>query len=268
MNTNVHLCLLVLLNFWYLTGGGKTSTVSMVMKQLDQDKSDGKLPDFQYAYINAMNIRQIGDIYVEMWRLLNLNKQILTSGKALAYLRMCLSDAPSDVLQRAEIVPHLKNCHVTSTPFVLVFDEIDNVCTNNNRIMYNLFDWPSVGSQNGSTAQLILIGIANIVNLKDRLPNNIQSRLSAPSLYFPSYNASDFISIITNKIEVANNGNVSECVNHYNRTTVQAVLTHYYSQSYLQTQSVLLQGKLLPIQGIFDQCSKCVSLRWKMCTMS
>ena len=240
----------------------------MVMKELDQDKSDGKIAEFQYAYVNAMEMRGPGDMYVEIWRLLSQNKQILTVPRALMHLRMCVSDAPTDDIQMAETVPHLKNGHGKRTPFVLVVDEIDEAMTKKMTLFYNLFDWPLSGFERQSMAQLILIGISNIVNLEDRLPANLQSRLSIPSLHFHSYQAEDFISIITNKIKTTNFENVSAVTLKCVTSNMKCFSNTFLSQSSVMIQSFLLRRKWLEIQVTLDHYFDCVQQRCIMFIMS
>lgn len=55
---------------------------------------------------------------------------------------------------------------------VLLVDELDQLITKNERVLYNLFEWPS---RKGS--KLIVIGIANTMDLPERLSSRIGSRM-------------------------------------------------------------------------------------------
>lgn len=58
-------------------------------------------------------------------------------------------------------------------PIVVIMDELDLMATQKHKVMYNFFDWPS-----REQSQLIVIAIANTMDLPERMFNNrVASRL-------------------------------------------------------------------------------------------
>jgi len=61
---------------------------------------------------------------------------------------------------------------------VVLLDELDQLVMAKQTVLYNLFNWPTLPH-----SRLIVIAIANTMNLADMLPNKIQSRVGiCPSM--------------------------------------------------------------------------------------
>lgn len=58
------------------------------------------------------------------------------------------------------------------SPSPVLVDELDLLITKNEKVLYNLFEWPA---RKGS--RLIVIGIANTMDLPERLSSRIGSRM-------------------------------------------------------------------------------------------
>lgn len=56
----------------------------------------------------------------------------------------------------------------------MLVDELDLLATKNEKVLYNLFEWPT---RRGS--RLIVIGIANTMDLPERLSSRVSSRMGA-----------------------------------------------------------------------------------------
>lgn len=54
----------------------------------------------------------------------------------------------------------------------MLLDELDQLVMAKQTVLYNLFNWPTLPN-----SRLIVIAIANTMNLADMLPNKIQSRV-------------------------------------------------------------------------------------------
>jgi origin recognition complex subunit 1 len=61
---------------------------------------------------------------------------------------------------------------------VLLLDELDQLVTAKRTLLYNLFNWPTLPH-----SRLIVIAIANTMNLAEMLPNKIQSRVGSPHIH-------------------------------------------------------------------------------------
>jgi origin recognition complex subunit 1 len=58
------------------------------------------------------------------------------------------------------------------TSSVVLLDELDQLVMAKQTVLYNLFNWPTLPH-----SRLIVVAIANTMNLADMLPNKIQSRV-------------------------------------------------------------------------------------------
>jgi origin recognition complex subunit 1 len=85
-------------------------------------------------------------------------------------------------------------------------DELDQLVMAKQTVLYNLFNWPTLPS-----SRLIVIAIANTMNLADMLPNKIQSRVGIIHLMqsnvgltrvnFEPYTRDQLESIIESRLE-------------------------------------------------------------------
>jgi len=67
---------------------------------------------------------------------------------------------------------------------VVLLDEIDQLVTRNQLVLYNLFDWPR-----RAHSKLIVIGIANTMDLPERLLPKVHSRLGLQRVSFAAYSS-------------------------------------------------------------------------------
>jgi origin recognition complex subunit 1 len=74
---------------------------------------------------------------------------------------------------------------------VLLVDELDHLVTRKQTVLYNLFDWPTRPQSN-----LVVIGIANTMDLDERLLKRIASRLGLRKIQFRPYTKEQLANII------------------------------------------------------------------------
>lgn len=81
-------------------------------------------------------------------------------------------------------------------PVVVIMDELDQLVTKNQNIVYNFFNWPSLPH-----SKLIVIAIANTMDLPERtFTNKIASRLGLTRFIFPGYSYEQLQEIITSRL--------------------------------------------------------------------
>jgi len=86
----------------------------------------------------------------------------------------------------------------TSRKMILVvLDEIDQLDCKSQEILYTLFEWPSLPN-----SRLVLIGIANALDLTDRILPRLQShvRCRPQLLHFPPYSKDQIVTILQGRI--------------------------------------------------------------------
>ncbi|KAK6164149.1 hypothetical protein DH2020_001013 [Rehmannia glutinosa] len=81
-------------------------------------------------------------------------------------------------------------------PCILLIDELDLLVTRNQSVLYNILDWPTKPN-----SKLIVIGIANTMDLPEKLLPRISSRMGIQRLCFGPYNYQQLQEIITSRLK-------------------------------------------------------------------
>ena len=146
-----------------MPGTGKTATVMEVIRTLKENARRGLNPDFEFIELNGMKLPHPYEAYSIIWR--GLTGQDAAPKKA------------ASLLERRFATPSSKRqcC-------VLLVDELDYMVTRKQSVLYNLFDWPSK-----RYSRLVVVGIANTMDLPERLLPRIHSRLGLERVIFPGY---------------------------------------------------------------------------------
>lgn len=92
---------------------------------------------------------------------------------------------------------------------VVLVDELDQLCTKRQNILYHLFDWP-----NRLGSRVLILSIANTMDLPERIMmTKIQSRLGLRRIPFQAYRHNQLIEIINSRIGYLNLFKTDKCVN-------------------------------------------------------
>ncbi|OAA61157.1 origin recognition complex subunit [Niveomyces insectorum RCEF 264] len=159
-------------------GTGKTATVREVVSRLDYAVQSDELDDFIFVEINGMKITDPHQAYSLLWEA--LKGQRVSPGQAL------------DLLEH-----EFSNPSPRRVPCVVLMDELDQLVTKNQGVMYNFFNWPGLRH-----SRLIVLAVANTMDLPERtLSNKISSRLGLTRITFPGYNHEQLMKIIQSRLE-------------------------------------------------------------------
>ncbi|KAI1821091.1 ATPase [Xylaria intraflava] len=159
-------------------GTGKTATVREVVSRLDEAVRADELDDFIFVEINGMKITDPHQSYSLLWEA--LRGQRVSPSQAL------------DLLER-----EFNNPSPRRVPCVVLMDELDQLVTRNQGVMYNFFNWPGLRH-----SRLIVLAVANTMDLPERtLSNKISSRLGLTRITFPGYNHEQLMKIIQSRLE-------------------------------------------------------------------
>ncbi|OTB16086.1 hypothetical protein K445DRAFT_317718 [Daldinia sp. EC12] len=159
-------------------GTGKTATVREVVSKLDEAVRSDELDDFIFVEINGMKITDPHQSYSLLWEA--LKGQRVSPSQAL------------DLLER-----EFNNPSPRRVPCVVLMDELDQLVTKNQSVMYNFFNWPGLRH-----SRLIVLAVANTMDLPERtLSNKISSRLGLTRITFPGYNHEQLMKIIQSRLE-------------------------------------------------------------------
>lgn len=159
-------------------GTGKTATVREVVASLTQAVFADELDDFNFVEINGMKVTEPHQSYSLLWEALRGDR--VSPSHALSLLEHEFSH-PSP----------------RRVPCVVLMDELDQLVTRNQSVMYNFFNWPALRH-----SRLIVLAVANTMDLPERtLSNKISSRLGLTRITFPGYTHKQLMEIITSRLE-------------------------------------------------------------------
>jgi len=165
----------------YISGRPGTGKTACVTYTLAKRKFSGK---FKSIFINCMLLHNPSSIYAQVAEQID-SKWNQNSRDALAYLEDKLT--------------------AKGPMIVLVLDEVDQMATKDQSVLYTLFELPAL-----KDSRLILVGLANALDLTDRALIRLQSRSNFKPLLlnFPPYSKQDIATILSQRI-----GQVSDDVN-------------------------------------------------------
>lgn len=159
-------------------GTGKTATVREVVSQLNAAVNEEELDDFIFVEINGMKVTDPHQSYSLLWEALKGDR--VSPSQAL------------DLLEREFSHPSPRRI-----PCVVLMDELDQLVTKNQSVMYNFFNWPGLRH-----SRLIVLAVANTMDLPERtLSNKISSRLGLTRITFAGYNHEQLMKIIQSRLE-------------------------------------------------------------------
>ena len=160
-----------------------------------------------------MELRHPFDAYIKFWEALSgTRKESLKAGDAAYELEHYFcgdqidesedesseDESSEDGSEEEDDGEEVEQAEVVSERpvTVLMLDEIDKLVTKKETLIYNLFDWPL----RATTARLVVIGIANTINLPEKMSTRVQSRIGGNRCYFKSYNVTDTMTILKSRL--------------------------------------------------------------------
>ena len=159
-------------------GTGKTATVREVVASLQASVAEEEIDDFYFVEINGMKVTDPHQSYSLLWEALKGDR--VSPSHAL------------ELLEREFSTPSPRR-----VPCVVLMDELDQLVTRNQGVMYNFFNWPQLRH-----SRLIVLAVANTMDLPERtLSNKISSRLGLTRITFPGYTHTQLMAIIQSRLE-------------------------------------------------------------------
>lgn len=148
-----------------LPGTGKSALVNEVVKSWNRKSK---------SVINCMSVPKADEIYNYIYSSLTGMEDELNAQKKLE--KMFFS---------------------TKNQYIVVLDELDNILTKDQAVLFKLFEWATNEESN-----LILIGIANALDLTERFLPRLKAQGCSPELYpFKPYTAKEISEIIESKLK-------------------------------------------------------------------
>ncbi|KAL5263018.1 hypothetical protein ACHWQZ_G008433 [Mnemiopsis leidyi] len=154
-------------------GTGKTASLSHILSKLKEELS------FSLIEINCMSHNTNKALYADIATQLNCDKTTKSACQSFITSR-----------NRRKMI-------------VMLLDEVDQLETSSNSVLYTLFEWPALPN-----SRLILIGIANALDLTDRQLPRLKAQVSCqPELiHFAPYNKEQIVSIIQHRLQQVPDG--------------------------------------------------------------
>lgn len=175
------LCLGRCLYIHGVPGTGKTMSVLAVMRNARSEVDAGKLKPYCFVEINGLKLASPESIYKVIYEALTGHR--VSWKKALHFLNERFSNGA-------------KFGKEDNRPCILLIDELDLLVTRNQSVLYNILDWPTKPH-----SKLIVIGIANTMDLPEKLLPRISSRMGIQRLCFAPYNYQQLQEIISSRLK-------------------------------------------------------------------
>ncbi|KAG6037510.1 hypothetical protein E4U41_005055 [Claviceps citrina] len=161
----------------YVSGAPGTGKSAMVTEMTrDFPRQDG----MSSAYINCMSIKSSKDLYITLLTALGEDGNV-TEAEAISALQQAFCP-------RAQ----------SSKVYLITLDEIDHILTLRLESLYRVFEWSLQ-----KNSRLVLIGIANALDLTDRFLPRLKLKNMKPDLLpFLPYTAAQVKNIITTRLKL------------------------------------------------------------------
>jgi len=156
-------------------GTGKTATLNYLLET--------KTKDYKSIFINCMVLKSSVAIYREVAKALNPKSTAKSERDAIKVIETAIVGSGEMIL--------------------LVLDEVDQLDSKNQEVLYTVFEWPAL-----SGSRLALVGIANALDLTDRILPRLQVRdVYKPTLlHYPPYTKQQIVEIINKRLQDASDG--------------------------------------------------------------
>ncbi|XP_051013792.1 cell division control protein 6 homolog [Acomys russatus] len=161
----------------YLSGApgtGKTACLSRILQDFKKE-----VKGFQTIMLNCMSLRSAQAVFPAIAQEIGQEEMCRPAGK--------------DLMRKLE-----KRMTAEKGPMiVLVLDEMDQLDSKGQDVLYTLFEWPWL-----SNSRLVLIGIANTLDLTDRILPRLEAREKCKPrlLNFPPYTRNQIATILQDRL--------------------------------------------------------------------
>ncbi|XP_041374929.1 cell division control protein 6 homolog [Gigantopelta aegis] len=152
-------------------GTGKTASLLHIIDILKRDHS------CKMSYLNCMMLKDSAAVFK------TLHEQL--TGRKL----------PSN----KDVIKYMEKCVTASTKsLIIVLDEIDQLDSKHQEVLYTIFEWPSLPK-----SKLILVGVANALDFTDRILPRLQAKPKCrPKLVnYAPYSKDQIVTIINNRLK-------------------------------------------------------------------
>ncbi|EME39627.1 hypothetical protein DOTSEDRAFT_56948 [Dothistroma septosporum NZE10] len=157
----------------YVSGPPGTGKSALLDEVIHEHTKDSQIP---VSVVNCMSVRNTKDLSQKLSEDLDIKENV-----GFDHLRSCF--------MRGKARDNKK--------YLVVLDEVDQLVDLDLELLYSLFEWSM-----HNTSRLILVGIANALDLTDRFLPRLKSRNLKPELLpFMPYSAAQIANVVTSKLK-------------------------------------------------------------------
>ncbi|PPQ98702.1 hypothetical protein CVT24_003410 [Panaeolus cyanescens] len=174
-------------------GTGKTATVHAVVRELKRMAESNEINPFTYVEINGLKIPEPAAAYNVLWEGIS-GHDVAKDG----HLRMGSKESLKALMRYFTNSNRGPGGHAC----VVLMDELDQLVTPKQDVVYNFFNWPTlVGSK------LVVIAVANTMDLPERvMTGRVRSRLGMIRINFQPYTREQLEKIVEARLNAAKDG--------------------------------------------------------------
>lgn len=172
-------------------GTGKTATVREVIRALTARAERNEMNPFSFVEINGMKLADASQAYTLLWSAISGGQR--TSPKtALGLLSSHFARVGAKMSGAAG------GAGPGRAATVVLMDELDQLVTARQDVMYNMFNWP-----NTRGSRLVVIAVANTMDLPERTLNaKVASRLGMTRITFMPYTDKQLVEIVKSRLGI------------------------------------------------------------------
>ncbi|SPO37698.1 related to origin recognition protein Orc1p [Pseudozyma flocculosa] len=179
-------------------GTGKTATVREVIRNLTERAERNEMNPFSFVEINGMKVADASQAYTLLWSAISGGQK--AAPKTALNL---LSSHFARVGAANSVGAGAGGAGVGAGPgraaTVVLMDELDQLVTARQDVMYNMFNWP-----NTRGSRLVVIAVANTMDLPERTLNpKVASRLGMTRIVFMPYTDRQLVEIVKSRLGIA-----------------------------------------------------------------
>jgi origin recognition complex subunit 1 len=173
-------------------GTGKTATVREVIGRFQQLMNDGTMPSFSVVEVNGMSLPDPNLVYSELYAAVVGQRGIAPSRAAQLLERRFDSNTQKQSNgTRDSALTGAAQARERGRCVILILDEMDVLVSRKQQLLYDLLEWPT-----RPNSRLAVIGIANTMDLPERLLPRLKSRMGNCRLVYPPYTTTQLIEIL------------------------------------------------------------------------
>ena len=182
-----------------MPGTGKTATTLEIINNLR------KLNNFEFIHINGMSVTNPHLVYTIIYERIT-GRRINPTSAAFFLDDYFKKKDKASLLKQVYAKKNIKSkdfnkeiAKKADQILVVLIDELDALITKKQTLLYNLFDWPCQAN-----SKLLVISIANTMDLPERLQAKISSRIGNIRVVYEPYNVEQIEEILRSRLKDIN----------------------------------------------------------------